>query len=361
MTKKICFVVYNFADFHGLNSIVSELANELSDRYEVTIVSIINDGRENAFSLTSKIKYKSLLTKANSLRKDLFHVFKPSYRYFKKEAFDVIFLEGYYSGLLLSGLQMIFKSEFIFVDHGALMNQLQDRKVTIMRFWASKLCRRTITLTERNRIDYIHKFHLPEEKVKCIYNWIDLKKQKTINYNIHSKKIISVGRFGKEKGFDQLIEAFSIVVKKHPDWQLDIYGDGETMPLIKEMIQEKNIENNVHLPGMKRNVMERYPDYAMYVLPSYREGFALVLLEAKLNKLPIVSFDIIAGPGEIIRDPVDGLLIPPKDINAMAEAICYLIENDDVREAMSKRALDNMDKFSKEIILKEWIAICEQN
>lgn len=359
MIKKISFVVYNFSDYGGVNSIVSELINELTNRYEITLISIVNDKREWAYQLNNGIKYKSFLKESHSLRKDFFNVFKIAYCYFKKEKFDIIFLEGHYTGFLISILQLFINAKMVFVDHGALINQWDEIKVRIMRWISSKMCKKTITLTEKNKNDYIQKFHISEKKVLCIYNWIDIKKMKTEKYNINSKKIISVGRFGKEKGFNQLIDAFTLVVKKHPDWQLDIYGDGETMPQIKKMIDQNELEENVNLLGMRKDVMKFYKNYAMYVLPSYREGLPLVLLEAKINKLPIISFDIMTGPREIIRNNVDGILVPPKDIIGLANAICMLIENCDLRQDMSKNTLKNINNFSKETILKQWIELIE--
>ena len=159
-----------------------------------------------------------------------------------------------------------------------------------------------------------------------------------------------------------LVKAFAPVAEKHPDWHLDIYGDGEMMDTVKKLIAEYQIADNVHLMGMCSNLAEKYKDYAMYVLPSYREGLPLVLLEAKANRLPIVSFDIMTGPREIVRDGIDGILVPPYDLEKMGNAICNLIEDADLRNSMSQKSQKNIDKFSKTAILKQWcdlISLCK--
>lgn len=351
-------IVYDYSEIGGVNAVITELMNELVEYYNISLISII-DTKKKAYSINDNINYKTILPHKTSLRREAINVRRPAKDFFKSEKFDLIIILGQYPGFLLSTLQPFIKSKMIYCDHGALMNQWDDKKVRFMNWISSIMCKQIVTLTERNMNDYINKFKISKRKITYIYNWIDLKKQKNDTYNINSKKIISVGRFGKEKGFDQLIKAFALVLKRYPDWQLDIYGDGETMPQIKEMINQNKLENNVHLLGMRKDVIELYKNYAMYVLPSYREGLPLVLLEAKVNKLPIVSFDILTGPKEIVRDGIDGILVPQRNIEKMADAICYLIENSDVRQSMSDQSMGNIGLFSKEFILKRWIELIE--
>ena len=111
--------------------------------------------------------------------------------------------------------------------------------------------------------------------------------------------------------------------------------------------------------GLVNDIYERYKDYAIYVLPSYREGLPLVLLEAKANRLPVVSFDCVTGPREIITDGVDGFLIDCYNKQTMANKILDLIESNDLRIKMSKNSYINLDKFSKEKILNQWIELIE--
>ena len=113
--------------------------------------------------------------------------------------------------------------------------------------------------------------------------------------------------------------------------------------------------------GSVIDTSEVYGGHAFLVLPSYREGLPLVLLEAKINHLPCISFDILTGPREIIKDRVNGYLINPYDIEDMAAKICSLIENREVRERFSEDASIELDKFEKNRILKKWIGIIEKN
>ena len=98
----------------------------------------------------------------------------------------------------------------------------------------------------------------------------------------------------------------------------------------------------------------------MYVLTSYREGLPLVLIEAKANALPLVSFDVISGPREIISHGEDGILIPPYDTEKMAEEIYELLEKPEKRLRLSENSQNNLDLFSKETILSQWKALIQE-
>ena len=80
----------------------------------------------------------------------------------------------------------------------------------------------------------------------------------------------------------------------------------------------------------------------------------MVLLEAKSYGLPLVSFDIMTGPGEIIRDGVNGYLVPPGDTAALAEKICRLIENEELRRDFSENSQVDIERFDSVEIIEQW-------
>lgn len=126
---------------------------------------------------------------------------------------------------------------------------------------------------------------------------------------------------------------------------------------VKEKIIKYNLENNVILKGAVNPILvyDQYSNYTMFVLTSYREGLPLVLLEAKANKLPIVSFDIETGPNEIVEDNVNGFLIEKYNIKEMAIRINELLKNKDLRQKFSNNAYKNINKFKQDTIINEWI------
>lgn len=357
--KKVCLIDYDMSVRGGVEQVTASVSNALAEYYEVHVVSLCSKG-ELAYELDSRIKYVSLMDHELRLREMQKHLLPLLKDYFRTNQIDVALIQGTYPGFVTAFARFKGKTKLVFCDHGALMNQWHEKDTVVIRLIGALLCHKVIVLTEQSRKDYLHKFLLPAKKVGCIYNWIDLEKTRSNSYDACSKRIVSAGRFGKEKGFDMLVKAFAPVAKKHPDWSLDIFGDGEMMPTVKELIQELGLQKQVNLLGMRSDLGERYGQYSMYVLSSYREGLPLVLLEAKANRLPIVSFDIMTGPREIIRNGVDGILVEPYDLDKMAEAMCELIENDTLRQSMSDRSQENLEKFSKQEILQQWRTLIEE-
>ncbi len=356
--KKVCIVDYDMSVRGGVEQVSASLSAALADWYEVHLISL-SMGGEPTYTLDDRVQFTALLGADYRLRDMRRDLKQPLRRYFNEHGIDVAIIMGNYPGFLTSTARFGTKTKLVFCDHGALMNQWERKDIVFIRLLSSLLSHRVVTLTEQSRDDYRRKFHLKKSRVQCIYNWIDLDCPRSEEYRATSKRIVSAGRFGHEKGFDLLVKAFAPVARKHPDWQLDLFGDGEMMPVVKALIAENDLEDHVNLMGMRTDLAERYRDYAMYVLPSYREGMPLVLLEAKANRLPIVSFDVQTGPREIVRDGVDGILVPPYDLDLLGNAICRLIEDDGLRQSMSDHSQDNLDKFSKQSIVNQWRALID--
>lgn len=193
-----------------------------------------------------------------------------------------------------------------------------------------------------------------------IPNFLDEKLEKTpYHYNSQSKKIITVGRIDYAKGYEILIKVAQIVLKNNPDWQWHIYGEGdiEYSRYIQNLIDESSLKNKVILKGTRKNIYNIYPEYALQVVTSRYEGFSMVLLEGKANSLPAISFDIYSGPSDLIMNGINGYLIPPGDINEMANKINELIKNEQKRIDFSQHARDNIDKFIKNNVILKWVAL----
>lgn len=354
----VCLAVYNIADYGGVSTVAGNLANSLCDDYNVFVLSIINDKRISPLEMRPEVHVTRLVHPETQLREELVKVQIPLVKYLHDNKIDVLIQMGHYTGFLCSPIKLFVKTKFIFCDHGALMNQWNDKKARYMRLIASKTADRTVTLTEKTRTDYIEKFKIRGNKISCIYNWIEPSPADSDHYKLESKKIVSVGRLSTEKGFDQLIEIMNIVSRKHPDWSLDIYGDGVMQAELATRIDELQLDN-ITLKGRNDSIRAKYKEYSLYVMPSYREGLPVTLLEAKMNKLPIVSFDVDTGPREIIRDGIDGILVEPQNILSFATAINHLIENETMRKLFSDQTTKNLIKFSKDSILPLWKHLIE--
>lgn len=177
--------------------------------------------------------------------------------------------------------------------------------------------------------------------------------------DVSQKQVIAVGRYMPQKGFDRLIPAWRIVNERHPDWILRIYGDGMRKQL-QQRIDSLGISSSCILEHSVPNIIEKYCESSIFVLSSRFEGFGMVIIEAMVCGVPPVSFACPCGPRDIIHDNEDGLLVENGNIEELAEKICYLIENTEIRKEMGKRARINSQRFKIENIGKEWETLFNQ-
>ena len=251
-------------------------------------------------------------------------------RLVRKNAYEVVIYDGVYIAAVGSAALMGVKCHKIAWDHGALKNQLSDRTATLFRRIASCCSDHVVALTELTRKDYRQILHSKREKVICIQNPM-VKPPGEVTYDSNSHCMVSAARLEAEKGMDLLIEVAVELKKRNQDWRWDIWGDGSLRLEMEQKIQQYQLQDYVILKGNTCHMTELYHEYGICVLTSYREGLPMVLLEAKANRLPLVSFDAVTGPGEIIQDGVDGYLIPPYDVKMMAEKLDNLLRDKQLR------------------------------
>ena len=170
-----------------------------------------------------------------------------------------------------------------------------------------------------------------------------------------NKKIIATGRLVAQKNFSSLIRAFRLVANEHPDWILEIYGEGVQRQELQDVIERLDLSNNVYLKGYTSQVQQKMLEASCFVMSSKFEGFGLVLIEAMQCGLPCVSYACPCGPKDIITEGKDGFLVPPDDEKVLAEKICFLIEHPDIRAEMGKAALQKAEKYSIDNIIPMWM------
>ena len=141
---------------------------------------------------------------------------------------------------------------------------------------------------------------------------------------------------------------------RYPDWQLDIYGDGPQKEELQRMIEDDGLQQPVLLHGRTDDVASEYARHSLFVLSSRYEGFVLVLVEAGICGLPLVSFDCQQGPAEIITSENGILVRPVSDSNALATAICKLTGDAALRRNMGQHALGLASRFNLDDIAGQW-------
>ena len=169
--------------------------------------------------------------------------------------------------------------------------------------------------------------------------------------------IVAMGRLVPQKGYDLLLESFASVAGRHAGWSLEIWGDGPDRAALEQRRDALGLASRVTFPGKTQAPYDVLRRASFFVLSSRREGFPTVLGEAMASGVPAVSFDCPSGPRELIRDGVDGLLIPPEDVAALAAGMERLIDDPGLRTSLAARAPEVVERFSLATVLDRWDAI----
>ena len=360
--KKIAFISWDMTVLGGINQVIVTLANEFAKQYDVHIVSLTRGNDQMPLRVDEPIHDVFFVQETACRGREVTKGGKDKLnQYLQENKIDILFLMGFQVSLPVCLMTMGKKYKKVFCEHEALMSRWHERKLTVVRYLSALLCDKVVTLTEQNALDYCRMFHLPKKKVEYIYNSISpsVIEQKSEAYDRNSKTILSVGRFSPEKQYDVLLDVAQPVLEKHSDWNWIIYGTGETFQDIKDDICTRGLAERIILKGETKEIATVYKQGALFVLTSKREGLPLVLLEAKANHLPCISFDIISGPSEMIRNQTDGFLIPAFDKEGMINAVDKLILDEQLRIQMAEEADKNLDKFSMPVILQQWIKLIE--
>ena len=168
------------------------------------------------------------------------------------------------------------------------------------------------------------------------------------------KRVIAVGRYVYQKGFDLLLQAWAKIEKNHSDWQMAIYGDGNREPYEQQMKELGIDSSRCHLNGPTADIQKEYVNSSVFVFSSRFEGFGMVLVEAMACGLPVVSFACPCGPKDIVKDGDDGLLVENGNVNALTDSLIRLMGDADLRRRMAANGIKNVQRFSIEHIAKCW-------
>lgn len=177
--------------------------------------------------------------------------------------------------------------------------------------------------------------------------------------DMHQKRVIAAGRISPVKAFDELVEAWKIVVKDYPDWQLHIYGEDyvETKGQLQKKINDHKLGNVILFCGSVNNIPLTMCDYSIYAMSSKTECFPMVLLEALSVGLPVVSYDCPTGPRNIIVNFKEGFLVKDRNVSELARSLIKLMSDIDLRKEFSKNAKSRIELFETKAVMKQWLTL----
>ncbi len=350
--------------YGGRERVVCFQCNDLVEFYDVYCVNLWRN--PPSYPISDKVHMVYLHEQKKRLRYSLSGSISNLRRLIKEEGIELVFCDGASAVLEAFFATRGLPVKILYREHtgmkvfrakakGSAKSQVWERLIQAI---VEKATDKIIVLTEKEADNYVTCFHVPREKIKIIPHYMDERLlEATKPYDDSAKQIITVGRMDYAKGYEYLIEVARNVLTKHPDWEWHIFGDGDAAYTaeIAGRLQKAGLDGRLILQGADHEVYKRYRDYALQVVTSRNETFSMVLLEGKANRLPEVAFDIEAGPSDLILDGVNGYLVKPFDVEAMAERIDFLIEHPEVRREFSAHAYDNIDGFRKEAVMKQWV------
>lgn len=377
--KKIAIFTYSIYTMGGEQKIVTMIANELCKEYDVTIFTMDSSVGNSMYNLSERVHVDffhpysqdvvSVITRGMVhvlpwLAYDVFsNTIKRAYchkEYVRKmyeligDSYDAVIATAWQLSILLGmvrqkyGLKCntigwmhnsyeayfetkylyLYKNEKLYVDYVSLLD-------------------RVVVLNERYAEDHKNKMGI---QCDVIYNPKGLCSNK--KSDLKSKNFIACGRFAEQKGFDLLLQAFSIFTKENDEWNLSIVGDGPLMKKYKKLIEGYNILDRVKLWGKLDDVVPPLLESSIYVLSSRYEGFPTCVTEAYEMGLPVVAFDI---PAMIpLSRNGEAILVKSYDVEELAEQMLNLANDDLRRVEMGRKALTMAESLDINQIVARW-------
>ena len=359
----------------GMERVLTMKANYFAEHFGYDVTIILTDGKEKPifYPLSDKVKVINLdigfeeLWTCSFLKKIFFYL-KKQHLYKKllnRELMrirpditvsmlrrEINFINDIQDGSKKIGEIHINRANFRnFEGNNALKNLFS-------KFWMNSL------LSKLQRLD---RFVVLTEKDKEA--WVELNNvcvipnplsfTSTRHSDLSEKRIIAVGRYCHEKGYDLLLKAWGIVQNRTTDWRLEIFGEGDRTQY-EEMVDTLNLDRHrCVLNGRSSRIQDEFLNSSLSVCSSKFEGFGLVITEAMACGLPVVSFDCPWGPRAIISDGEDGMLVENGNVDKLAEALVLMIQNPKQRKAMADKAIENVQRFRIDQIAGLWKSLFE--
>jgi glycosyltransferase involved in cell wall biosynthesis len=208
-----------------------------------------------------------------------------------------------------------------------------------------------------------------EARTVTVHEGIDLDRVASApRANVHEELFLphqapvvgNVAALVPHKGQRHLVEAAALVVRKVPDARFVIAGEGELRPTLERQIKEHRLEKHVLLAGFRPDVLSLHKAFDIFVMSSITEGLGTSLLDAMAAAKPIVA-SATGGIPEVVENGVTGILVPPKDDQAMADAIVRLLKDADLRQRMGLAGLARArQRFSADRMLRDTLRVYQR-
>uniref|UniRef100_UPI00404AF2C4 glycosyltransferase family 4 protein n=1 Tax=Gelidibacter sp. TaxID=2018083 RepID=UPI00404AF2C4 len=342
----------------GAERVLSILANELIEDYNITIITLYKS--EPFYKLNNNIlvEYCQQLyidnpTKWQSLTNHI-KLFYKLFKIIRKHKIEICIGFMTTSNIYVTLASKLKRMPCI------ISERIHPEHYDIGKFW-NFVRKKTYPLATKlvvqtQSIKSYFEAYMKRDQLVIIKN--PLAPELTAKRNLKITKnqiILNIGRLDYQKNQDLLIKAFANI--KNDDWRLHIIGEGVNRKVYEDLIKSLNIENKVNLLGNKTDVDTYYNESSIFVFSSRFEGFPNALTEAMYFGLPCISTDCPSGPSELIKDGINGFLTPVENQQALEKKLQNLMDDASLREMLSKNAIKSTEEFQSEIIANQWKSI----
>ncbi|MCX4582165.1 glycosyltransferase family 4 protein [Streptomyces sp. NBC_01481] len=370
---KISFLIHTIYGIGGTIRTTLNLAEELADRHEVEIVSVFRHRDDPIFAIDPRVTVVPLVdTRPASPSNETKHPLqlepaaclpRSEARYKEYSRLTDERVQAHYAGsdadVVIGTRPGLVAYVAQFGPEGAVLIGQEHmthnhHKPELRAEMYDHLARLDafVTVSEGDAASYRAQMPLPGTRVLAIPN--SVPEPMVVPSDTSGTTVVVAGRLASEKKYQVLIEAFGKVVAARPEWTLRICGWGNQKDRLRRKIDELGLYNSVHLMGPRSPIEPEWVKGAIAVSTSRHESFGMTLVEAMRCGLPVVSTDCDYGPREIIEDGVDGLLVPVGDVEAIADALLKLIDDEELRRRMGAAALRNARRFAPGPVAKQY-------
>jgi glycosyltransferase involved in cell wall biosynthesis len=314
------------------------------------------------------IQYKEIgqLVRAIQPFKDI-SALSQLYQYIKKGRYDIVHTHSSKAGLLgRLAARMAGVKHIIHTPHGHIFYGYYGRCLSfmfiILERWAARFTEKIITLTNVGKEEHVQYKIAPAHKFITIHSGLELGSlqpsdtkndvAKEFNIDKSDKLIGTVARLVPIKGHEFLVKAAPLVLQHYPNTTFLLIGDGPLRKKLENLAQQLNFFDKIVFSGMREDIPRLLNAIDIFVLPSLNEGMGRVLIEAMVLAKPIVATRV-GGVPDVVEDGSSGLLVPPADPDALADAICTIMKNPALASKLASHAAIRSQKFSHTEMIRQ--------
>ena len=376
--KKVTILALHLG-YGGIEKSIAALANLLADDYEVEIISSYQLFEKPAFDIDPRVEVRYLITRYKPNRE----AWKSSIKHLR----PISFVKESFNSVMTLALRRSTMIRAIENCHSDIIISTRDLFNTWLGTYGRKSCYKIgwehnhyhgdmsyadkVTKSAKNLdalvlvSDSLRKFYkkqLADTKCKCFYipNMLDSVPDQLSKLN--EKRLISVGRLSREKGYEDLLDVFKLIHQEEPSWRLDIIGDGAQKNLLGDRIFNEGLKECVTLHGFqdKTFINNLLSKSSIYLMTSVTESFGIVLIEAMSYGLPCVAFDSAEGATELIQDGVNGYLISYRNKEEYAKKVIELIRNKKLRTKLGSAGRKTSLNYTGDKVKRDWIKLLKR-